>query len=244
MANLFDMRKPAASQMIDMDAGPPPSPWAPVGAPAIPGQPGAPQFNPNNPQLPPNPSWNPIYSDAMNMGPGVGQQLSGMQGMNQFSQEAMRKGPSAWAGLATQQQATEAQNARSRGAAEVAGQGATARSNLAMHGGLGGGAEERIAKSTGNNFMDMSQRVGQEQARNDMQIGMNDEQNRMQQLGMLPGMEMDKVKLQGQANQFDTTNAMANNQSKNQFDIDRYHEQMAAWGAGKTADATRDAGKK
>jgi hypothetical protein len=199
-------------------------------------------FNPYNPQPSAIPGWNPIWTNDMAMSPGVDKKLAEMQGYKKFKNEALRTGPSEWADRATAQQAQEAGFARDRGAGEVAGRTATARANLAMRGGFGGGASERLEKAGMSNYMDMSQNVGQEQARNTMQIGMNDEQNRMQQVGMLNELDMNRLKLSGQANQFDATAGMANNQAYNNFNKDIFDTKMSAWGAKQNADTQRKEG--
>jgi hypothetical protein len=152
--------------------------------------------------------------------------------------------------MAGKQQDMLAMNAQDAGARAVAGQGATARSQLAMRGGLTGGAAERVATEGQKNYLDMSQGINQGKAANMAQIGMNDEQNRISQLGQAQGMEnamtgidLNKLGLYGQAQQFDIGNAMKNQQSKNDFDLGRYQSQMQEWGAGKTAQAQIQSGK-
>lgn len=198
--------------------------------------------------------WADTWDDHMNMSPEYERRISAVnmdkKALNQFQSEALRKGPSQWANLANAQQRMLAKNARDRGAREVAGQGATARSALAMRGGLGGGAAERVAMAGQNNYMDMSQNVARDQAANMAQIGMNDEQNRITQLGMVPGMQaqatgidLDKLKLSGQAKQFDLTNQMRNKEAKNAFDLGQYQSKMNAYGSAQVAAATQKAGK-
>lgn len=172
------------------------------------------------------------------------------QGLDKFRQEALRTGPSAWASLATQQQQGEESNARDRAGSEAAGQTAQAKASLAQSGGLTSGAAERVAAGGARNYLDMSQQIGQAGNNNRLQIGMNDEQNRMTELGQLPGMEnqalqpaFQKAQLIGQAKQFDVGNQTANASSQNAFNMGNYTEQMNAWGANKQADATQNAGK-
>lgn len=199
--------------------------------------------------------WNNIYdpstmATAPGMATALGQNNLDMSGINAFSKDALRTGPSSWAKQATTQQNSLAKNALDMGAKSTAGQGATARSQLAMRGGLSSGASERLATEGQNNFLNMQQGVNQQKTSNIQQIGMNDEQNRMQMESQLPGMQLgaanfglQKVGMQNQANQFDIGNTVQNNASKNQFDLGQYNSQMQGWAAGQTAAATAQSGK-
>lgn len=202
------------------------------------------------------PNYVPGYDkNSMRMEQDLEGRLSGInvdqRGMNKYRQEAMRSGPSAWAQMAGRQQDELAQDAQNKAGKQSAGQAAEARSQLAMRGGINSGARERIAQGAAKNYMDMSQDIGRQATTNKTQIGMNDEQNRINQLQALPGMEnaavaneMDKTKLWGQAKQFDVGQMTAEQERRNAFNMGNYHEQMQAWGAGKQANATANAGKK
>lgn len=195
------------------------------------------QYAANSPRPAPI-AWNPIYNPSM-----ADTAALDPSGLNAFKKDAMRTGPSTWANRSTAQQDTLAKNALDMGAKSVAGQGATARSQLAQRGGLSGGAAERVATEGQNNYMNMAQGVNQQKTTNVQQIGMNDEQNRMQELGMLPGMQLGAANFASGVQQFNTGAQMANNQSMNQFNLGQYQAQMAAYGAGQTAQATQNAGK-
>lgn len=147
-------------------------------------------------------------------------------GLDKFEQEAYRTGPSTWAKLSGQQQDQNAVDARGRGAAEVGSQYAKGQDDLAMTGGLTGGARERLATQAGRNQLSMSQEVGKQQSDNKLQIGINDEQNRISQLGQVPGMELG-------ASNFDLSRA----QGENAFNAQNYQTQGGIWAAGKQADA-------
>lgn len=213
-------------------------------------------FDPNNPDPAHAPLYTPTYNAAtMATAPGFQKQLDYLNldksALNQFQGEAMRQGPSKYATLANRQQNQESMNARDRGAGEVAGQGATARASLATRGGLTGGAAERIAQGGQNNFLNMNQSINQDLAKNKLQISTNDETNRIQQLGSVPGMQyqtadfdLNKLKAGQTATQFDIGNQITANQNQNQFNLGRYGAQMGAWGADKQAQATGSAGKK
>jgi hypothetical protein len=143
-----------------------------------------------------------------------------------------------------QQQDMLAGNAQSAGANQTAGQTAQATDALASQGGLSSGARERAAEGGANNFMNMSQNINQQRASNDMQIGVNDEQNKIQELGQLPGMENQKVQGLQAVNAADTANQIAENQSLNSYNQNLYNQQMSAWGANQQANAIAASGKK
>lgn len=205
---------------------------------------------------PGRPDYNQAYDPAtMSMLPEIAKMLEAIQmdkrGLEKFRGEALREGPSAWAKLAQQKQALEEKDARERGGREQATRAAEARANLAMRGGLTSGARERVAKAGMKDYLDMSQEVGRQGGLNRLQIGMNDEQNRIQQLGMLPGMEaaalqpeLEKTRLHGQARQYDIEQAVKEKQARNAWAMDQYKEQMSAWAANRQARATENAGKK
>lgn len=210
----------------------------------------------NNDGRPNAPDYKPSYDRlSMGMQPGLDAQLAALntdrRGINKYREEALRSGPSTWAQLASAQQDELARQARGQAVAENMGQMAGARSQLAMRGGINSGARERIATSGMRNAMDASQNALRQANANKMQIGINDEQNRMNQLQALPGMEntavqpdLDRIKLWGQGRQFDVQNQIGETDKENLFNMNRYQQQMQAWAANKQANATENSGKK
>src|SRR3954471_9294889 len=98
---------------------------------------------------PERPNYVPGYNyPGMETEQTLGNRLNSLQmdprGMNQFRGEALRSGPSAWANLQLAQSGQQAGFDHQRAAETAASQGATQRANLAMRGGLSGGARERI----------------------------------------------------------------------------------------------------
>jgi hypothetical protein len=177
------------------------------------------------------------------------------RGLEAFRNDALRTGPSKWAGLAKKNIMLQERQARDLGRRESAGQAAQARSMLAMRGGLTSGARERVAKSAAKDYMNMSQQIGATGQTNLSQIDMNDEQNRINMLSQLPGMEvqalqpeLQKTQLYGQAKQYDITNRY--NQQKddiksyNDYAQKVYEEQMKGWAADRTASGMENSGKK
>ena len=166
-------------------------------------------------------------------------------------QEALRKGPSAWAGLAMDQQRQQALDALNQGAAGIAGDAATARSQLAMKGGLDSGGAQSIARQAMKNSLDMNQDVTRQFNNNALQIGMNDEQNRLRMLEGQTGREyqalqpqIEMQKLGAQADQFDINNKINEGVRRNEFDLSKWQTDMAGWAANKSAQATAESGKK
>lgn len=205
---------------------------------------------------PQTPGYNPIYDPlSMSITPELQQQLQGInlntEGLDAFRQQALRKGPSSWAQLAQQDQLAQASNAREQGAKQTNAQTAQADDNLAATGGLSSGARERTAQEGAKNYMAMSQDLTRQSNLNDMQIGMNDEQNRIQQLGMLPGMEVQSLQPELQkasmwegAKANDVSNQMQALQSTNDWNKYLYGQQMSGWAAQQQGYATEHSGKK
>lgn len=165
-------------------------------------------------------------------------------GYDQFKAEAMRKGPSAWATLAKQSQGAQVSDQREKGAAQTNAQTAQAMDEVAARGGLSSGARERAATEGSKNYLSMSQDLTRQQNLNNMQIGMNDEQNRIQELSQVPGMEQGQAQMWEGAKQQDTANTLAENERRNSYNSNVYNQQMQAWGANRQAQATENAGKK
>lgn len=211
-----------------------------------------PKIYPDQPDMP---SYTPAYDPAtMGISGEIDKALPGLgldrSGLNAFKSDAMRKGPSEWANRAVQDQNYLAMDARDQGAKNSAGATATARAQLAARGGLSSGAAERLAQGGADNFLNMSQGVNDLKTKNVMQIGMNDEQNRISQLGQLPGMEiaagnydtgLEDMKLKGM--QYDTTNEINANNNLNQWNMGMADIAGQQWGAMKTADAQKHEGK-
>lgn len=201
------------------------------------------------------PGFQDVWSPDMAMGPELQQKMDAIQldkrGINKFRDEALRSGPSAWQSLAMKNQDLSDLTARERGAKEVAGTAATARGQLAMRGGIRSGARERIARQGQRDYLAMSQDTNRQSDANKLQIQMNDETNRIQQLGMLPGMEVQslqpdfqKLTMWGQGKQFDTTNQMGNKKGKNDYEQKKYEEYMKGYAANKDAQGQEDANDK
>lgn len=191
-------------------------------------------------------TWNPwsMYAPPAFQDPqqSINNDLAGnasaMPALQQFGKEAGRTGPSSWANLAQGQQDKYQTDAQSKAASTAAGNAAESRDQLAMRGGLDSGARERIQRNQSRDYMNMTQNASNTRANNGMQIGMNDEQNRVQQLGMMPQMV-------NQANQGNFQKAGLDfnaNTAENAFNLGKFHEQNAAYGANENSKATASSG--
>ena len=99
--------------------------------------------------------------------------------------------------------------------------------------------------SVATNYLNMTQGVNNTNAQNQMQIGMNDQQNKISMLSQVPGMQLgaanfglQKTNTQLGANSADVANAMQGAAASNTFNLGQYQTQMAGYGAGQTAQAT------
>lgn len=202
------------------------------------------------------PNYVPTYDPAtQSLLPFVQEQVSplnmDMRGLEKYRQEALRSGPSQYALLQNKMQGVLAKNARDTAAKESAAQTAGAENAMAMRGGITSGARERIQKAGGENLMNMNQNIANQDTQNRLQIASNDEQNRITQLGALPGMEVQsmepglkKAQLEIGAKGTDIANQIGEKQAKNLFDMTAYQEGMKAWAAARQANATENSGKK
>ncbi len=203
--------------------------------------------------------YNPINMDLT---PDMQASLDGItqdtRGYDKFAKEALRTGPSDWAKMAGAEQQALGRQARETGTADAAAGTASARAGLSMRGGLSGGARERAARSGIAARVDAGQGAMRDTRNNMMQIGMNDEEQRVNQLSMLPEMsirQMDpafqKATMMGTVRQDDRTHAVgerdrftAENDKLNAFREGRFNKQMETWGNEQTANAQAEAAKR
>lgn len=177
------------------------------------------------------PSYNPVYDpNTMSMSGKTAERLAGLQmdtrGADKFRKQALRLGPSQWAGLQNQAIDEQTINARERAKQEALSATTQAQSDLAMHGGLSAGARERAANVGQRNLVGMSQQAGRAGAGQRLQVGINDEQNRIAQLSQLPSIErgiydvnFGKFQEQNKANLLDMQNTMSEQQRRNDYNM-------------------------
>jgi hypothetical protein len=155
------------------------------------------------------------------------------------AKEALRSGPSAWRGMMDQQMATKYSGLADQQAQQQAGQLGQARSALAMRGGLRGGSAERLAGQGMQQGLLGQQRLARQRSEEGMGYNVQDELNRLSQLGQLGQMDAAKAAFQGQQSQFNIGGALNTLGQRNQFNLDKYKEQMADLCAQRTSFATQ-----
>jgi len=149
--------------------------------------------------------------------------------------EALGTGPSEWAKNALGKQQFE--QGQQMGAAGLQSQQAQsqARAALMQQGGLGGGARTSLARSGARDQLMAQQNVGSAGALARYGINDTDAKRRQELLGTTADVERG-----ADIQNLGTTRSDLENRAK--FDVNRYNEQMKAWGAKQSADATRAAG--
>lgn len=157
------------------------------------------------------------------------------QASQQLRTEALGTGPTSWAQHQLTAQGLEESKARGAAGAQQQQAQSQAQSELARFGGIGSGARTSLARSGARDLLTARQNVGMggQQAR--AGILSNDAQLRQSLLGATADVER----------QGDLTNLNTNMQdmsAKAQFGANRYNQQMQAWAAKQSADATRAAG--
>lgn len=159
--------------------------------------------------------------------------------MMKLREEALRSPDqmSAWAKLAAEKQALEEQTLRGRAQQDMASRIAEARNNLATRGGLRGGAAERFAFGSARDLARSNQDVARQGVSNRLEIRGMDESNRQGALKNVAATESDYNKI-NQAQAINEANAKRLN------DLEQYKADMAAYGAGKTAQSQMLGGKK
>lgn len=192
---------------------------------------------------------------------GVNQDLSGLNAIKQRALSAPGT-VSPWLALQQQHLGSQLDQMRDDSTASGASSLADATSGLARGGGLGGGASERLARQgmfDQNKARQQISRFGIDQGNN---LAVQDENTKNQMLQQLPGLQnqayqndlgksntilnqMSKEQTGAEdAQKSNLQNVMNELQSKRSFDLGQYQSKLAAWGAGKTADAQANAGKK
>lgn len=176
-------------------------------------------------------------------------------GYQAFKQRATQQGPSAWANMQMQKQQIEQQQGANQASRLAASGAAQARSGLGMRGGYGGGAATSLAKEAMRGRNRALQSNAQQGNLNRLGISSADEQQKLQLLSQLPGAESQQNQMalaqqqfyaglegqnalrQQQNQMYNTGNALRDLGGLNQANQNTYQQQMAAYGANRTADA-------
>lgn len=157
------------------------------------------------------------------------------EAMQMLKQNAMGSQPSAWAQMQTQAQQQMQGQASDQATRQQMQAQQNGMSNLSRMGGATGGAQALLARSGARDELNAQQGVAQQGIQSRLNINAGDAQQKQGTLANLGNAEL-------QSNQLNQQTQFQNNQGQNMFDVNRYNQQLQAWGATQTANATRAAG--
>lgn len=197
---------------------------------------------------PTRPSWQSLIDpktgllkNQYNLTGYADKQMADDVGYNKFQEEALREGPSAYANILLDQQKLDNQNNLDALNSQYNMGLTSAFDQMSSQGGLMGGSRERIASNSIKDLLTSRQGARQDYNQNRLGILANDEQNRINQLQSLTGMEMDRNSMNLNARQSDIQNALSEQDAKRQDSMDSWKTQMETWASNKQADAQRSA---
>lgn len=153
------------------------------------------------------------------------------EAFGKIREQAMGTGPSTWANLMNQQQAMEQQQANDQAAQGQMGAQNTAFSNLAMRGGLGGGARTRIAAQGVKDLMMANQANARTGNMNRLNIAGQDEQRKQAALGQVADTEL-------QTQKGNIAAALDEQRRVEAAKQQAYSENMQGWASERQAQAT------
>lgn len=156
--------------------------------------------------------------------------------LDRMRQDASRDPGQASMWRQLQQQKLEGQAGQAAAGAQAQTQNAM--SNLAMRGGLRSGTAERLAGQGAQRAAQAQQKVlGQ-----GLNLDVADEQNRLQQLGAVNQANLQQAQFQRAGDQFNIQGALNETLQRRAADINAFNEEMRAWAAERTAQATPSGG--
>ena len=168
------------------------------------------------------------------------------QGYSKYKNEAMRTGPSAWAGL--QNQTADANVISNKEAAARQAQSGMSQGNssLAMRGGLSEGSRGLAARSGSRDMLMARQQAARAGDTAKMGIATTDESNRVGQLANLATTEQSigtyNNTLDAKTKEYNINNMTHENDARRSYNDLTYTEQMKKWAADKQAQATANSG--
>lgn len=184
----------------------------------------------------------PEYESPLIKDPETGQyslpeqfQIQAPEALLEMERRALSEGPSAWAQRLEEQQRFQEQGIKDQGARQALAGTMQARQQLAMRGGLGGGAAERLAGQSARNLLESRQQAARAGMEQRMGIGLQDQAMKDQLLQTLPGMQMGMQ----EANIGTLSDLLTKQERAKQED---YKTQMQTWAAKEQAAATRSSG--
>lgn len=195
------------------------------------------------------------------------------QGLEAIRSRALQTGMSPWANMMMERQGVEEAGARDTTTKSNARAGVEAMNDLAMRGGLSGGARERLALQTKRGGEEALQGVARQGMLDRLGIQTTDEDKKTQMLMQLPGMEVQALQpelqktsmwqsladsesgrkadldiknraYQSEIEKINIANALGEKKAADEDRLRRYEEQMKTWAANKQAEATANSGGK
>lgn len=164
--------------------------------------------------------------------------------LNKFAQESMRNEPARGTQFALQQNRLGVTEGRDQARRMASGMGKDASANLAMHGGLGAGAAERIGKYSTNIGMEAAQAADAQGSQNRAGLLLADEAARTGGLAQAAGLVQGANQMKYNMAAGDIARKQAELDRRNAYGMNLYNTNMQTWAAGKQADATAKSGKK
>lgn len=157
------------------------------------------------------------------------------EALQKLKEQAFAEGDSPWAKLQLESQGLEESRARDQAARSQAQGLAQAQANLMRQGGLSSGARERMAQTGARDLMFAQQGVAGQ--------GMADRLGIQQQdLGRKTDLLKRFGDAESAARESNIGRTIGDVEKSGLFDVERYKQQMAAYGAKQSADAQRSAG--
>lgn len=157
---------------------------------------------------------------------------------------ASNRGDSPWAMMQKQKVYADEKAGRDVAAAKAGAAAAGGMSNLAQTGGLTSGARERLSAGAAQNALDMGQDVARAGDSNRLQVGINDQQNKVQTLNAIPGMESSALNSWTNFDNAETGRRTNENMRRNDFNTKLVDMQNQRIANERQAQATMQAGKK
>lgn len=169
-----------------------------------------------------------LMADQMNTG-----------ALDQYRQEAMRDpgGQSQWAKMMQDQLGSQKAAAQDSLAQQSAGGRAQLLSDLASTGGANAGSRERALRGGQREQMLGNQRLGREFGDRGMNIGIQDEQNRINQLGSAVGFDQQRAGYLSNIDQFNKQGSLDEYRKKREDDLSAWDTQLSTWASNKQAES-------
>lgn len=163
--------------------------------------------------------------------------------LDALKKRALGEGPSSWAKLQKEKQAAEQAGLADQAGQQALSGTAQAQGDLAMQGGLSGGARERLASQGAKNLMFARQGVAKQGLMDRLGIDTKDEEIKTNLLSQLPGQELAYSNQDLDMQKTNIQNTLGQNQQQNQFNLGSFETKSKQWAAKEQADATRKSGK-